>query len=163
LKASPGRTPPRFTEIERLDALWRITDLDQLPLEMFLLRDYRDPLDDTDDNRWLTAVAPVIVKSRGGKSKQTRWVVLVQERTTTALGPVGELRGHLWMQGLLILGILGGLSLSFGLFVMWVLNDCGRSPLHRFLRRRAGLEPLSTGKPTPLLPLTVKVGSKTLS
>jgi serine/threonine protein kinase len=159
------RTGPamRFADLDRLDELWqaRQSGLEPAP-ERMLIRGYADPFVDPTDHCWLGALAPVEVKGHRAEATPTRWVVLVQQRYSTAVAPVNDLRWHLWSRGLLILGVLGIALGGLGLFVAWVLNESARSPLHRLLRRRAGLEPVSSGKPTPLLPLTIQASRKTL-
>jgi hypothetical protein len=93
---------------------------------------------------WLAAAEPVIIPPArdGSKFLDTGWVVLVEERTDDAFGPVRRLRGELIAQGVetlcLLLVILGGLWA----FVLLVVNDSSRSRLLAFLRRRAGLSSL---------------------
>jgi hypothetical protein len=158
-----GGPPPRFADLDRLDELLQARESGEPPNpERLLLHEYSDPLAEPANNSWLAALALVEVKGQQSPTMPTRWVVVVQQRYTVATAPVNDLRWHLWSRGLLILGALGAALGGLGLFVAWVLNDSARSPLHRFLRRRAGLDPLTSGKPTPLLPLTIQVPSKTL-
>ena len=47
---------------------------------MSLDDDYRDPLADDPDARWLAAFEPVLVHGRSDEVRDTGWVVIVQER-----------------------------------------------------------------------------------
>ncbi len=158
LGQNPGAGLPRFPHTDLLDDLIRDPKAGAA-----LIRDYRDPLAGPEGGRWLAALAPVEVEGASAAAARTRWVVLVQQRYDAAVAPVNELREHLWTRGLLLLAALAVLTGGLGLFLAWVFNDAARSPLHRFLRKRAGLDPLTTGKPTPLLPLTARPSASTLS
>jgi serine/threonine protein kinase len=112
-----------------------------------LSRDSGNPWNADYTGTWLAAAEPVLIPPTrdGSNFLDTGWVVLVEERTQDALGPVRKLRGELIVQDvetlLMLLAILAGLWA----FVLVVLNDSSRSRLMTFLRRRAGLSSVGGG------------------
>jgi hypothetical protein len=112
--------------------------------------DYHDPVGATDPEyagRWLTASQPVLVEERP-KAKDVDWLVLVQERYDTAIGPVLQLESEMLERGWWALGVAVAVVTGLWVFVIVVLNESAGSRLFAFLRRRAGLkgDGLSSGR-----------------
>jgi serine/threonine protein kinase len=103
--------------------------------------DYVDPLGAVYPKyagRWLAASHPVLIDERP-EVRETGWVVVVQERYDTAIGPVDQLEKDMMVRGWTALGLaVTGVTLLW-LFVVVVLNESTGSRLFRYLKRRAGL------------------------
>jgi hypothetical protein len=119
-----------------------LTDSDRAALRDFddrLCRDYRDPVPGDGENRWVVGLDAVFVETPRGESKDTGWVVLIQEHYEGALRPVAELRGRLRYLGLWALGWFLVVMAILWAFVLWVLRDEPRKPLLQGLRQQLGL------------------------
>jgi hypothetical protein len=94
--------------------------------------------------RWLTASAPVRLDEteQGG---DTGWVVVVEKRYDTAIGPVQRLQASMLARGGLTLAIAMAVVTALWGFVIVVLNNSPGSRLVAWVRRRAGLR---TERPT---------------
>jgi hypothetical protein len=136
-----GRRPPGWQEVE----------------------DYHDPVDGEEfGGEWLAAAEPVIVRVGHEKPIDTGFLVVVQERRSEVLEPVGDLKRRL-VYG----GTVAGVFLLLVLGVVWVgvisvLEGSPRSRMTRLLRRWAGL-PTGTsrtgGTPTASLSAVAPGGS----
>jgi hypothetical protein len=103
--------------------------------------DARDPVADACPDysgRWLAASAPVRLDEpeQGG---DTGWVVMVDKRYDTAIGPVQSLQKSMLARGGLTLLISIAVVTALWGFVIVVLNDAPGSRLAAWVRRRAGL------------------------
>jgi serine/threonine protein kinase len=103
--------------------------------------DARDPVADVCADyagRWLAASAPVQLDEpeQGG---DTGWVVVVEKRHDTAIGPVQRLQTSMLARGGLTLAIAIVVVTGLWGFVIVVLNESPGSRLVAWLRRRAGL------------------------
>lgn len=112
--------------------------------------DYKDPL--ARDNpayagRWLAAIEPVIVRGRPENVKDTGWVAIVQERYSSATGPVLVLRDQLLRLGLIAVALIAAVLTGMWIFVIRLLNDSSKHGILGTIRSRAGLasESGSTG------------------
>lgn len=133
--------------------------------------DYTDPVGAADPKynaRWLAASAPVVIEERP-EARDTGWVVIVQERYDTAIGPVLELQSEMLRRGRWALGVAVIVVTGLWLFVLLVLNESTGSRFFRFLRRQAGLggdsvASMKAGSLTASLPkrLLVNTGAKTV-
>jgi hypothetical protein len=109
--------------------------------------DARDPVADACPDyagRWLAASAPVRLDEpeQGG---DTGWVVVVEKRHDTAIGPVQRLQTSMLARGGLTLAIAMVVITGLWGFVIVVLNNSPGSRLVAWVRRRAGLR---TERPT---------------
>jgi eukaryotic-like serine/threonine-protein kinase len=112
--------------------------------------DYADPVGKSHadyEGRWLAASAPVIIAERPDV-RDIGWVVLVQERYDTAIGPVLALEKDMLAQGRWSLGLALTIVTALWVFVIVVLNESVGGPLIRRLRRRMGIgvDSVSSGK-----------------
>jgi hypothetical protein len=110
--------------------------------------DARDPVAEACPEyagRWLAASAPVRLDEtqQGG---DTGWVVVVEKRYDTAIGPVQRLEKSMLARGGLTLAIAAAVITALWGFVIVVLNNSPGSRLVAWVRRRAGLR---TERPTP--------------
>jgi hypothetical protein len=109
--------------------------------------DARDPVADACPDyagRWLAASAPV----RLDETEQvgdTGWVVVVEKRYDTAIGPVQRLQASMLARGGLTLAVAMAVITGLWGFVIVVLNNAPGSRLVAWVRRRAGLR---TERPT---------------
>jgi hypothetical protein len=94
------------------------------------------------DGKWLAASQPVLIEDRPkiGAKLDIGWVVVVQERYDSAIGPVNKLESDMITRGWWALALAVSVVTGLWAFVIVVLNDGGRSRLFGFLRRRAGLK-----------------------
>jgi hypothetical protein len=112
--------------------------------------DARDPFADVSPDyagRWLAASAPVQI-DEPEQDGDTGWVVMVEKRHDTAIGPVQHLQSSMLARGGLTLVIAVVVVTVLWGFVIVVLNDSPGSRLVAWLRRRAGLggeRPTQTG------------------
>jgi hypothetical protein len=120
--------------------------------------DYHDPFRSklsVFDGNWLAASQPVLIEDRPkiGASLDIGWVVVVQERYDSAIGPVKKLESDMITRGWWALALAVTVVTGLWAFVIVVLNDGGRSRLFGFLRRKAGLmsDNPSSVKPAPTL------------
>jgi hypothetical protein len=103
--------------------------------------DARDPVADACPDyagRWLAASAPVRL-DEAEQEGDTDWVVVVEKRHDTAIGPVQRLQTSMLARGGLTLAIAMAVITGLWGFVIVVLNNSPGSRLVRWLRRRAGL------------------------
>jgi hypothetical protein len=111
--------------------------------------DYRDPFKEqtgTQPNRYLAAAEPVrLTKHDSGAdkdsatSKDTGWLVVVQDDYAMELAPSIQLERMLIWRTLLALALAAVLVTGFWLVVSRGLIDAPRSRLAAFLRRRSGI------------------------
>jgi serine/threonine protein kinase len=108
--------------------------------------DYRDPVGHAHadySGRWLAASHPVKIEERRDNA-DTGWLVVVQERHETVIGPVLALEADMMHKGWWALGLALTVVTVLWVFVIIVLNESSGSRLLAFLRRRAGITPDST-------------------
>jgi hypothetical protein len=101
----------------------------------------RDPVADACPDyagRWLAASAPVRLDETE-QARDTGWVVVVEKRYDTAIGPVQRLQTSMLARGGLTLAIATAVITGLWGFVLVVLNNSPGSRLAGWLRRRAGL------------------------
>lgn len=116
---------------------------------------YNDPAYPDETDLWLGAAEPVHVKRLGdGRTFDTGWIVVVQEKYADVVRPVDSLKTELAAWGLAALGLIAFVVLGLWTLVIGVLSNSPRSRLGALLRRKAGLTPErgSTGSgphPTP--------------
>jgi hypothetical protein len=109
--------------------------------------DARDPVaDDSPDyaGRWLAASAPVRLDETEHEG-DTGWVVVVEKRYDTAIGPVQRLQTSMLTRGGLTLAIAMAVITGLWGFVIVILNNSPGSRVVAWVRRRAGLR---TERPT---------------
>ncbi len=111
-----------------------------------VLNDYEDPVsrpaaDGTIDEacreyagRWMAAMKPVVVNSR-----QTGWVVVVQERESDALAPANDLRRELGRQAIVAVVVVVLTLAGIWGFAWLTMQGHTRSKFVNALRRRVGL------------------------
>jgi hypothetical protein len=103
--------------------------------------DTRDPVADACPDyagRWLAASAPVRLDETA-QDNDTGWVVVVEKRYDTAIGPVQRLEKSMLARGGLTLAIATAVITLLWGFVIVVLNNSPGSRLVAWVRRRAGL------------------------
>lgn len=101
--------------------------------ELATLDDYQDPVAGHFSGRWLAAAEPVEVLSRQDlSSRDTGWIILVQERYTQAVAPVQRLRDQLLWRAKLATTVFAVVLAGLWGFVVLVLNE---SPRMRWLSR----------------------------
>jgi hypothetical protein len=103
--------------------------------------DARDPVANACPDyagRWLAASASVHV-DEPEQDGDTGWVVVVEKRHDTAIGPVQRLETSMLARGGLTLAIAMAVVTGLWGFVIVVLNDSPGSRAVAWLRRRAGL------------------------
>jgi serine/threonine protein kinase len=144
---------PRLAELRKRKVeekyLQFFVDLDRLEADSWDAH-YRDPVGQAHANyqgRWLAASHPVMVEERPD-NRDTGWLVLVQERHESAIGPVLALKAKMLRNGWWTLGLALTVVTLLWLFVIVVLNESSSSRLVAFLKRRAGLAPESTPSST---------------
>jgi len=122
--------------------------------------DYHDPVEGVDADRSLATLEPVIARGR-----DTGWVVMVQEKYSDAVAPVGDLKGELLTIGLWALGIVAGVLTLLWALVIRAFND---SPAAGSGRHGAGTgDSAGTGSGSarksvqPDLPPTIATGAVT--
>ncbi|HWB09508.1 MAG TPA: serine/threonine protein kinase [Pirellulales bacterium] len=126
--------------------------------ELATLDDYRDPLAGEFAGRWLAAAEPVEVIARQDlSSRDTGWVILVQERYDAAVAPVQRLRDQLLWRAKLATTFFAIVLAGLWGFVVLVLNE---SPRLRWLSR---LRHRTDGKPHAHTPDSSGFGSSELS
>jgi hypothetical protein len=115
--------------------------------ELATLDDYHDPLGDEFAGRWLAAAEAVEVIARHDlTSRDTGWVVLVQERAEAAVAPVQRLRDQLLWRAKLATTFFAIVLAGLWGFVVLVLNE---SPRLRWLSRLRHHAPRKSDARTP--------------
>ncbi|HEV3340963.1 MAG TPA: hypothetical protein VG125_11420, partial [Pirellulales bacterium] len=126
--------------------------------ELATLDEYHDPLGGEFAGRWLAAAEPVEVISRHDlSSRDTGWVILVQERYDAAVAPVQRLRDQLLWRAKLATTFFAIVLAGLWGFVVLVLNE---SPRLRWLSR---LQHHKTRKPDARTPDSTGFGSVGIS
>jgi eukaryotic-like serine/threonine-protein kinase len=119
--------------------------------ELATLDDYHDPVGGEFSGRWLAAAEPVEVIARHElDSRDTGWIILVQERYKEAVAPVQRLRDQLLWRAKLATTVFAVVLASLWGFVVLVLNESPRlrwltRPRHRSSTTAPGHTPDSTG------------------
>jgi hypothetical protein len=117
-------------DFERLRELRRrqVTSEDEIRAtnERAWLENFRDPLGEDIDERWLAAIEPVVVHWRPDPSRDTGWGIIVQERHEAAVRPVSQLREGLLWRGKLALVVVAFVVTALWGFVVVVLNESNR-------------------------------------
>jgi serine/threonine protein kinase len=153
LKQGPEVAERLYLPVETLNDLQRLRRLRADPhpenqvetaqtSELATLEGYHDPLGGEFTGRWLAAAEPVEVIARHDlSSRDTGWVILVQERYDAAVAPVQRLRDQLLWRAKLATTFFAIVLAGLWGFVVLVLNE---SPRLRWLSR---LRHRSDGKP----------------
>lgn len=101
--------------------------------------DYTDPVGGEYDAHWLAALEPVVLEDATHGSRDTGWVVIIQERYESVIRPIYDLGSQLVRRALLALGVVLGVVTALWGFVIALVSDNSR--LARLLkwRRSVGL------------------------
>ncbi|HVX10994.1 MAG TPA: serine/threonine protein kinase [Pirellulales bacterium] len=107
--------------------------------ELARIENYRDPIGGEFVGRWLAAAEPVEIMARSNlNSRDTGWIVIVQERYRAAVAPVQELRQRLLLQAILATTAVAMAFVGIWGFVILVLNESPRLRWFDRWRRRTG-------------------------
>jgi hypothetical protein len=110
--------------------------------ELSRMDDYHDPIGGEFAGRWLAAAEPVEVVSRHDlSSRDTGWIVVVQERYGAAVSPVQELRDRLLWQAKVATSVVAVALAGLWGFVILVLNESPRLRWFDHWRRQTSLSP----------------------
>ena len=108
-------------------------------------RDYRDPVGGEFAGDWLASTERVRVRLEGAGLVDTGWVVVIQERRTSALLPVTALKWRLGYGAAVAIAFILVMVLVMWAGMMSVVDSSSRSRVTRLLRRWAGLPLPTTG------------------
>ncbi|HET6883273.1 MAG TPA: serine/threonine protein kinase [Pirellulales bacterium] len=153
LLKEPSAQDRLYLRDDILDRLARLRELRRRPHsddadeahqvnELARMDDYHDPIGGEFAGRWLAAAEPVeVISRRDMSSRDTGWVVIVQERYRAAVAPVQELRDRLLFQAKVATTVVAVALAGLWGFVILVLNESPRLRWFDRLRQQTSLSP----------------------